>query len=305
MARFDPTERVGVNAVERIVLEDLDWIFREQPVIDMGIDAHIELVEEGRPSGKLIAVQIKTGPSHFRETDDAYVFRGSLTHLDYWTNHSLPVILVAHLPDVAQTYWVHVDASKVHRAEKSWTILIPKINIFNADARDALAALFDGTPAQQRMRKLAIDEPLMRHIQDGGKVSVELEDWINKSLGRSTVQVFIHDESGNETLKREWMTYFIGYGMKELAEAIFPWAVASVDEEFYEENNEFEESIYDSLAEDDDYPYTAPVTDPNEVYPYANSSGEIDMYRLKLDLNELGEAYLLVSDYAAGSDEGE
>lgn len=305
MARFDPTERVGVNAVEGIVLGDLGWIFREQPVVDMGIDAHIELVEEGQPSGKLIAVQIKTGPSHFRETDGAYIFRGSLTHLDYWTNHSLPVILIAHLPNVAQTYWVHVDASKVHRAEKSWTIPIPKTNLFNADASDTLAALFEGTPAQQRMRKLTIDEPLMRHVQNGGKVSVELEDWINKSLGRSTVQVFIHDELGNETLNREWMIYFLGYGMKELAEAIFPWAVASVDEEFYEENNEFEESIYDSFAEDDDYPSASPEHDPDAVYPYANSSGEIDMYRLKLDLNKLGEAYLLVSDYAAGPREDE
>lgn len=36
------------------------------------------------------------------------------------------------------------------------------------------------------------------------------------------------------------------------------------------------------------------------LYPYANSGGEVDMYRLKLDLNEIGGAYLLVSDYAAG-----
>lgn len=305
MARFDPTERVGVNAVEHIVISEFQWIFREQPLIDMGIDAHIELVQEGDPTGKLIAVQIKAGASHFRETDDAYIFRGSLTHLDYWTNHSLPVILVGYLPDSEQMYWVHVDPSKVHRAEKSWTIEIPKANVFGVGARDALTTLFDGTPAQQRMRKLAIDEPLMRHIQNGGKVSVELEDWINKSLGRSNVQVFIHDEDGNEVLNREWMIYFVGYGMKDLAEAIFPWAVASVDEDFYDENNEFEGSIYDSLAEDDDYPYTAPAPDPNEVYPYANSSGEIDMYRLKLELNELGEAYLLISDYAAGSDEEE
>jgi Domain of unknown function (DUF4365) len=40
-----------------------------------------------QPTGKLIAVQIKTGPSHFAEIDDSYIFRGKLTHLDYWTNH--------------------------------------------------------------------------------------------------------------------------------------------------------------------------------------------------------------------------
>ncbi|TSP10642.1 DUF4365 domain-containing protein [Cupriavidus campinensis] len=44
MARFNATEQIGVNAVQRIVLRELEWIFREQPVIDMGIDAQIELV---------------------------------------------------------------------------------------------------------------------------------------------------------------------------------------------------------------------------------------------------------------------
>lgn len=303
MARFDATEQIGVNAVQQIVLKELGWIFREQPVIDMGIDAHIELVDE-QPTGKLIAVQIKTGPSHFAEIDDAYVFRGKLKHLDYWTNHSLPVIIVGHLVESGSTFWVHVDASQVKRTGKSWTIPIPKANQLGAGTRNALASVFDGSSAQQRMRKLAIDEPLMRHISEGGKVSVELEDWIHKSLRRSAVQVFIHDEHGKQTLKQEWLQYFTGYNMKALAEALFPWSVASVDEEFYEENNEFEEDLRDALtrATDEDNGYFALPDDPDEVYPYANSGGEVDCYRLKLELNDLGEAYLLVSDYAADAE---
>jgi len=54
MGRFTKTERIGVNAVERIVLDDLGWIFREQLIVDLGIDAHIELVEH-EPTGKLVA----------------------------------------------------------------------------------------------------------------------------------------------------------------------------------------------------------------------------------------------------------
>lgn len=150
------------------------------------------------------------------------------------------------------------------------------------------------------MRKLAIDEPLMRHISNGGKVSVGLEDWGNKSLGRSTVQVFIHDSSGAQTLQQEWLQYFVGYGMKELAETLFPWSVASVDEEFYEENNDFEEDPREALmrAIDEDNGYLPLGNDEDEIYPYTDISGEIDLYRLKLELNDLGEAFLLVSDYA-------
>lgn len=63
MGRFSPTEQIGVTAVGHIVFKELKWIFREQPICDMGIDAQIELVDE-RPTGKLIGVQIKAGPSH-------------------------------------------------------------------------------------------------------------------------------------------------------------------------------------------------------------------------------------------------
>jgi hypothetical protein len=203
MGRFSPTEQIGVTAVAHIVFKELKWIFREQPICDMGIDAQIELVVDEKPTGKLIGVQIKAGPSHFEETDDAYVFRGKLIHLDYWTNHSLPVILVAHFPKADETFWVHVDANKVRQAGKSWTIEIPKGNKLGAGSREVLTPMFDGSPVQQRMRKLSIDERLMRHISNGGKVSIELEDWINKGLGRSTVQVYIHDRHGKEVRNKE------------------------------------------------------------------------------------------------------
>jgi hypothetical protein len=303
MTRYEPTERVGVNAVEQLVLKDLGWIFREQPIVDMGIDAHIEFVDNGQPTGKLIAVQIKSGPSHFRETDDAYVFRGALTHLDYWTNHSLPVILVAHLPESNRTLWVYVDRNEVHRAEKSWTIPIPKTNVLSRQTKNALTALFDGSPSQQRMRKLAIDEPLMRHIRRGGKVSVELEDWINKGLSRSNVEVFVRNKNGRETLAHKWLFYHTGRDMKLLAERIFPWSVASLDEEFYEEYEELYGDDDDGWTMDREHGYGRSSPEPNVIYPYTNDSGEVDRYRLKLKLGKLGKAYLIVSNFAAGLDD--
>jgi hypothetical protein len=50
MPRYSPTERIGVNATERIVVNDLGWIFREQLVVDQGIDAHIERVDNKEPT---------------------------------------------------------------------------------------------------------------------------------------------------------------------------------------------------------------------------------------------------------------
>ncbi len=305
MARYSTTERIGVNAVEHIVLNELSWIFREQPIVDMGVDAHIERVDDGWPTGKLAALQIKTGSSHFHESGDVFVYYGSLTHLDYWSEHSLPVLLVAHFPESNQTLWSLVNESNAERSAKGWKIDIPKGNVFGEASREQLAAIFEGSPAEQRLRKLSIDEPLMRHITDGGKVSVELEEWINKSLGRTPVQVFIHDKHGNETLSQDWFQYYTGYGVKELAEALFPWATAIVDEEFYEEHADQEEDWRDALsgAIDEDNGIIHGAPDPDAVYPYSEAAGEVESYRLELKLNELGKAFLTVSDYLSQDEE--
>jgi len=299
MARYTAKERIGVNAVENIVINELGWIFREQPIVDVGIDAHIERVDEDNPSGQLIALQIKTGPGNFHETADAYVYYGSLVHLEYWIGHSLPVVLVAHLPKSGETFWVAIDESTIERTKKNWKVSIPKENIFGAPTADALAVIFVGNPAQQRLRKLSIDEPLMRHIEKGGKVSLELEDWIHKSLGRTPVRVFICDENDEETLSQDWYTYYTGYGIQELAEAIFPWADVKIDSDFYDEHNDFETDLADELSRATDLDNDIPPYELNEnpVYPYSESGGEVQYYRLMLTLNDLGMAFLTVSDH--------
>lgn len=128
MQRYTPTERLGINAIEQIVLKELQWIFREQPIADMGIDAHIETVTNGAPTGQLLALQIKTGASHFHDTGDALVYYGNTVHIDYWRGHSLPVLLVAHLPETNQTYWIQACPPHVSPTNSAWKITIPKSN---------------------------------------------------------------------------------------------------------------------------------------------------------------------------------
>jgi hypothetical protein len=91
--------------------------------------------------------------------------------------------------------------------------------------------------------------------------------------------------------------------MKELAEALFPWASASVDQDFYDEHGEIEDSSRTSFARamDEDNGVDSDLPDSDEVYPYAEIAGEIEAYRLVLKLNELGRAFLTVSDHLAES----
>lgn len=299
MPRYSPTEQAGVHAVASIVTSDLKWIFREQPIIDVGIDAQIELVEpEGEPTGRLIGVQLKTGVGNFTEKDEGYVYYGQNAHLKYWLAHSLPVILVAHIPKVG-TFWQAVDESTVEQTPKGWKLLIPKSRLLGGETKGLLRKQFDGPPAQQKLRNLAINEPLMRHIKSGGKVSIALEEWVNKSLGRTPVEVFIHDEDGEEALSQEWGVMYAGFDIRRLAEVLFPWATARVDEEFYEENADepLEDEAIAVARDADNGIFWKSLK--NDIYPYAEHGGEVASYRLVLRLNRLGHSYLIVADHLA------
>jgi hypothetical protein len=300
MSRYSATERTGINAVESVVVNELKWIFREQPIADMGIDAHVEFVEGGNPSGKLIGLQIKTGKGNFHETKDAYVYYGDDVHLDYWTNHSLPVILVAHIPETKETLWAQVNESTVERTKKGWKISLPKTAKLDLASRDDLAKLFEGTPRQQKLRQLAIHEPLMRHVESGRKVSVEIDDWYNKSLGRSNIVVYVHDEKGNETVEMEWMQWWTGMDIEEVIARLFPWSDAQIDHDFYETHSEFETTLEeerDAAADIDNGIAEPGANDPmDDWYPYTDN-GETASYRLELTLNDLGTSYLVIANY--------
>jgi Domain of unknown function (DUF4365) len=70
----------GVRMVADAVADKLGWIFREQSHADLGIDAHVEIIKDGRGTGRLIALQIKSGPSWFRQkTDTGWVYHGGLS----------------------------------------------------------------------------------------------------------------------------------------------------------------------------------------------------------------------------------
>lgn len=63
--RYNKVERQGVNAVEKLVINDFDWIFRDQPSVDVGVDALVEQVLDGNPTGQILALQIKSAEEIF------------------------------------------------------------------------------------------------------------------------------------------------------------------------------------------------------------------------------------------------
>ena len=78
--RYDSLERIGVNETEKIFIRELKWIFREQPIVDVGVDAIVEQSIEGVPTGKFIALQIKAGKGNFHISPNKLTYYISNIH---------------------------------------------------------------------------------------------------------------------------------------------------------------------------------------------------------------------------------
>ncbi|CAM3668832.1 DUF4365 domain-containing protein [Vibrio aerogenes] len=141
--------RIGVQ-LTGLMFEKHGYIFREQPVSDCGIDAHIERIkEDSLASGELIALQIKSGKSWFRERNETgFVYRGNIAHLEYWLGHSLPVLIV--LCDIQKgiVYWQSICQKTVEYTSKGWKITIPFSQQVDQETKQHLFRFIKNTSVQ-------------------------------------------------------------------------------------------------------------------------------------------------------------
>jgi len=139
--RYSATSRIGVSKTDLIVTENLGWIFREQPISDVGVDGIIEQVENGDPTGKFMAVQIKTGAGNFYITAKSITLYVSQIHYNYWLNLSIPIILVAHLPEENLTCWQEIKRENFKKSKKKWKIEIQSSQKLNEKSKDRLTKI--------------------------------------------------------------------------------------------------------------------------------------------------------------------
>lgn len=166
----DWTEREGVQAVDRAALA-ARVIWRETPLRDVGIDGQLEhVLPDGVVSGRIVAVQIKSGPS-FWERKDATTVKVTpvVKHRAYWARHPLPVILVLHNEKTSETIWA--DARSQLRVGAT-SITLPLAN--KLDAAGVKRALASDGPLPEERRQ--VDEILRemaerRHPNPGFRVS--------------------------------------------------------------------------------------------------------------------------------------
>lgn len=299
-------ERQGVYTCG-LVFSKLGFIFREQTIGDYGIDAIVESREGDYLSGKLIAVQIKSGDSYFSEVKDNYVvFRGDDKHYNYWTNHSLPVIIVLYSPSSGECVWESFNKQTAINCKSGWKIMIPRQQTL-ISSKDKLQNLSNQqSEFERRWTSLVVAKKWMLEIKKRGEIILEVEEWINKTSGRGVFTLKAEEDDGTEQIF--FKQHLFGFGCKSyelVIQELFPWANIKIDEEFYKKNMN-EDSYVKRDTTDREIASMLGIKgdellkysdSPPKLYPYSNASGEVDYYRLKLTLNQIGESFIQIDHF--------
>lgn len=120
------TDQEGVLLLGRTVTRELGWFFRPQDVADQGIDAHVEVAVDGHATGRLVALQIKSGSSYFRHpAKGGWTFYYSPRERNLWNGHVLPVMVVLVDLESDVAYWQRIAPETERRTKKRYAVTVP------------------------------------------------------------------------------------------------------------------------------------------------------------------------------------
>ena len=303
------TERTGVYHCGEIA-ERNNWMFREQPVSDVGIDAHMEFIESSGKPKQLLALQIKSGSSWFKERKNEYIIFRDINdrQYNYWTTNSLPCIVVLYNPDDHMCIWKKLTDKTIERTHggsgKGFFVKVPLAQIFLNDSSNEKLLSFTNLPEHiVNYNFLLSQKEFMQIIKDGGSVKLHSTEWVNKSSGKGKTELIVDD---GKSIKKYLYPYWFPFTpYTEVFPRLFPWADFSVDEDYYEEDDESSWREYHCYYDKEDDNWLV-VGDTFEEYcrkldsiRSIDHSGEVAEYMLELSLNKLGRSFLTVNEFVS------
>lgn len=307
MANF--IERKGIHYCG-LTAEHNNWMFREQPVDDVGIDAHMEYVESSGKSKQLLALQIKSGSSWFNEQRDGCIIFRKINErqYNYWTMNPLPCIVVLYNPDNDMCIWQKLTDETIERTNdgngKGFFVKVPMNQIFLNDSSNKELLSFSKLPEHiTNYNFLLSQKKFMQIIHDGGEIKLHSTEWIHKSSGRGKTELIVDDGTGTEKYSYPYWFPFTPY--TDVFPRLFPWADFSADEEFFEENDMTLWRDYHCYYDKEDDEWLN-VGDTFEEFRKKLSpmrsldhAGEVAEYMMVLSLNDLGKAFLEVEKFVS------
>jgi hypothetical protein len=287
------TSREGVHFVGFQTSRELRWLFREVSSTDIGIDAEIEIIESGRSTGLLVAAQIKSGPSYFTErVEQGFVYREDHhRHLEYWSTHVLPVLVILYDPQGQKAYWQVITDETKEITGVGWKTVVPRNQEYNGAARDSLINIanrrFEILEKTRRTAQQPLIDRAFEYVFGDGRLLLEVREWVNKSSGRGDIRVISEEPDGTEKIVQDWETiYFGSHDYRELLPRLFPWADLSNDENYY--------------IGDEEEAAAWPIGAADSAFRPYSEDGEIAYWRLELRPNAITLAHRLVSTLPEG-----
>ena len=163
------TGKAGVIYVEKVVNEH-GSVFRPiHEEDDFGIDGYIELVKTETASGRLIAVQIKSGDSYLDSSGEEFIVDVDERHLGYWLNYMVPVIVICYAPSKNFAAWISVRSYVQHKKYRDELpvrqIRIPCRKSFDVNAISQELMILAHTRADERILLRSADFCLSQDAQ--------------------------------------------------------------------------------------------------------------------------------------------
>ena len=302
-------ERIGVYHCGEIAATN-NWMFREQPIDDIGIDAHMEFVDSSGKPKQLLALQIKSGASWFQEKKDDYiVFRDiNERQYNYWTMNSLPCIVVLYNPDDDMCIWQELTDKTIERTKngkgKGFSVKVPFAQVFLDAASNEKLLAFTNLPEHiVNYNFLLSQKKFMQIIQNGGEVKLHSFEWVNKCSGRGETELIVNDGKSVEKYSYPYWFPFTQY--TEVFPRLFPWADFSADDDFFEDDDEscwrdlhchYDEEDDEWLVVGDTFEEFRKKLNPMRSIDH---SGEVAEYMIILSLNDLGRSFLAVDEFVS------
>ncbi len=220
--RAPKTEATGTSGQSFVKahFEKLGWGVMPNPEHDLGTDMIVQARDDGGfDLGLLLGVQVKSGPSHFKEPCEVdgeltgWWFREDEDHFSYWLGYQAAHIVVLHDQDSGIAYWVHVTEDQVKVTGVGRKILVPVGQTVDAGHLAALVKVADPKTRPPQWEGPVWDLPLQ--IPDGAKLryalvtprllgphpNANVEDLAAEQAIGLAVQMRIHDI---DRLKEKW-----------------------------------------------------------------------------------------------------
>lgn len=274
----DMAERIAVYAVSRISAQLPGLIFREQQSGDTGLNAHLEITEDYPRMGKSIGLQIRSDESaRLERSARGYICRGEMSHLAYWFQHAIPVLVMIYEQKNERILWEFAGADTIEVDGPNWELVVPHDHVYGPEAVSVISELPCYSPYLSR---LALDRPWMELVERGRHVTLEMDEWINQPSAKGSLRLCVGDVNGHRESVYEW-AFHTDADMPHVFRlpALFPWADLAVDNDFYREKE------------------IDPPSNPASIRPWTIEAGEIARFLLRFSLNELGRSFLVTERF--------